>query len=141
MGDEYKNKEGYRDTTAGQAINNLLKTEYVLYSREDDNGVPFEDIPTIVKMQRFLDDYQKVATEIFTSSRDKKKTSKKYIMRSLRIYEFCKRNSSKKWFTKSIVATNFHVSEKLVEQIMSNKGDVWVCLEAWENYQKTGLIM
>ena len=130
MDNDYKNSEGYKDTTAYQAITNLLKTEHVLYS-----------IPTIVKMQRFLDDYQKVAEEIFTATKDKNKTTRKYILKSLRVYEFCKRNKSKSWFTNSLVATNFHVSERFVEQVMSNRGDVWVCLEAWESYQKTGLIM
>lgn len=139
---DYKNSEGYKDTTAYQAITNLLKTEHVLYSREEeDDGRTFDEIPTIVKMQRFLDDYQKVAMEIFTATKDKNKTTKKYILKSLRVYEFCKRNKSKSWFTNSLVATNFHVSERFVEQVMSNRGDVWICLEAWESYQKTGLIM
>ena len=123
---------------AGTNTNNIIKTEYGLGSEMTPER--WERLPTITKLHRFIDDYQVVAQEIFSVFRNYSKTTKKYISKCVRMYEFCTKYQNKEWFNYDLVAERFRSDIRLVEQVIKGRGDVWICIEAWINYQKTGTI-
>ena len=81
--------------------NNIIKTEYGLGSEMTPER--WERLPTITKLHRFIDDYQVVAQEIFPESRNYSKTTKKYISKCVRMYEFCTKYQNKEWFNYDLV--------------------------------------
>ena len=137
------NSERYYDSTAGQALLNVMREERKkaarVYDRKEAARV-YDRIPEepreeslSVKIQKFTA-YQmrKHEAALYTETgKIKAIANPKKISLTIRMYDYCMRYCNESWFTAERAAALFHTSERKLSHVFNRRGNEGKIIADW----------